>query len=166
MEEEKQLKKVTIYTDGACSGNPGPGGYGVILKYGEKRREIFGGYRLTTNNRMELMAVIIGLRELRYPCDATVFTDSQYVAEAITQGWAQRWRENGWKRNKKEKAINPDLWDELLNLCDLHEVKFEWLKGHAGDQDNERCDRLSVKASQMKDLATDEEYEVTHSVKT
>ncbi len=164
MEEEKQLKKVMIYTDGACSGNPGPGGYGVILKFGEKRREISGGYRLTTNNRMELMAVIVGLRELRYRCDVTVFTDSQYVAEAIMQGWAQRWRENNWKRNRKEKAVNPDLWNELLDLCEAHEVVFEWLKGHAGDPDNERCDRLSVQASQMKNLPADEEYEAKPSV--
>jgi len=161
MEEKKQLKKVTIYTDGACSGNPGPGGYGVILKYGEKRREISGGYRLTTNNRMELMAVIVGLQELRYRCDVKIYTDSQYVAEGITQGWAQRWKENGWKRNKKEKAVNTDLWSQLLDLCEAHKVEFEWLKSHAGDPDNERCDRLSVQASQRKELPLDELYEAS-----
>jgi len=154
-----ELKEVTIYTDGACSGNPGAGGYGVILCQDEARRELSAGYRLTTNNRMEIMAAIAGLKALKPGCRVTLYTDSQYVAQGITQGWAVKWRANGWMRNKKEKAINPDLWAVLLDLCDLHEVKFEWVRGHAGHPENERCDQLAVSASQKKDLPADEEYE-------
>lgn len=153
------LKQVTIYTDGACSGNPGPGGYGVILSSGEKRREASAGFRLTTNNRMELRAAIAGLQMLRYPCQVTLYTDSQYVVQGITQGWAARWRANGWQRNKKEKAINPDLWGQLLDLCAHHEVEFVWVKGHAGHPENERCDELAVLATQQPDLPADEGYE-------
>src|SRR3712207_2429428 len=109
------LKRVTIYTDGACLGNPGPGGYGVVLIYGTHKRELSGGFRLTTNNRMEIMAVIVGLQALKQRCAVTVYTDSQYVADSMTKGWAQRWRANGWRKNKKEKALNPDLWGQLLD---------------------------------------------------
>lgn len=154
-----ELKRVTIYTDGACSGNPGPGGYGIILTYGERRREISAGFRLTTNNRMELMAAIVGLQTLRYKCDVTLYTDSQYVAESIVQGWAARWRTNGWRRNKKDKAVNADLWSQLLDLCAEHEVNFRWVKGHAGHPENERCDELAVLAAQGKDLPPDKGYE-------
>ncbi len=153
------MKQVTIYTDGACSGNPGPGGYGTVLIYGGHRKELSGGFRRTTNNRMELMAVIAGLRALKEPCEVTVYTDSQYVADAMSKGWAKRWRANGWKRNQKEHAVNPDLWAELLDLCDYHRVKFIWVRGHAGNPENERCDRLGVTASQGRDLPADEEYE-------
>ena len=152
-------KHITIYTDGACSGNPGPGGYGVIVAYGQQRRELSAGYRRTTNNRMEMMAAIAGLKALKPGCRVTVYTDSLYVAQGITQGWAAKWRANNWQRNKKEKAVNPDLWAELLDLCDLHEIKFEWVKGHAGHPENERCDQLAVSASQAKDLPADEVYE-------
>lgn len=153
------MKQVTIYTDGACSGNPGPGGYGTVLIYDGHRKELSGGYRRTTNNRMELMAVIAGLRALRERCEVTVYTDSQYVADAISKGWAKRWRANGWKRNQKDRAVNPDLWAELLDLCEYHKVTFVWVRGHAGNPENERCDRLSVLASQGKDLPVDEVYE-------
>ncbi len=154
-----EIKPITIYTDGACSGNPGPGGYGVLVADGEKRHELSAGFRRTTNNRMEMMAAIAGLKALEPGCRVTVYTDSQYVAQGITQGWAIRWRANNWQRNKKEKAVNPDLWTVLLDLCDLHEIRFEWVKGHAGHPENERCDQLAVSASQAKDLPADEVYE-------
>lgn len=154
-----ELKHVTIHTDGACSGNPGPGGYGLILSYGEKRRELSAGFRRTTNNRMEMMAAIAGLQTLHYKCSVTLYTDSQYVADSINQGWAARWRLNGWRRNKKEKAVNTDLWAQLLDLCAQHEVTFTWVKGHAGHPENEHCDRLAVLAAQGRDLPADEEYE-------
>jgi len=155
----RELKSVTIYTDGGCLGNPGPGGYGVVLLYGQKRREMSGGFRLTTNNRMEIMAAIVGLETLRYRCHVTIYTDSQYLVRSITQGWAARWRANGWKRNAKERAVNPDLWERLLDLCAQHDVHFEWVKGHAGNPENECCDRLSVQATKGKDLPVDLGYE-------
>ena len=135
---------VTIYTDGACSGNPGPGGWGVILSYKGHKKELSGGERQTTNNRMELTAVIKGLSALTRPCRVNIVTDSKYVVDAITLGWARKWRAQGWMRNKKEKALNPDLWETLLNLLDLHEVTFTWVKGHAGHPENARCDELAV----------------------
>ena len=152
-------KQVTIYTDGACSGNPGPGGYGVVLIYGGHRRELSGGYRLTTNNRMELMAPIKGLEELKQRCRVTLLSDSQYVVEAMEKGWAKRWKCNGWKRNRREQALNPDLWDRLLALCERHEVEFRWLRGHAGNPENERCDQLAVQAARQTDLPQDKGYE-------
>jgi ribonuclease HI len=154
-----KLKEVTIYTDGACLGNPGPGGYGVVLLYGGSRKELSGGYRLTTNNRMEIMGVIVALKALKERCSVTVYSDSRYVVNTISLGWAARWRENGWKKNKKEKAVNPDLWAEILDLCEAHEVKMAWVPGHAGVEENERCDELSVKAANRKDLPADEFYE-------
>lgn len=154
-----ELKQVVIYTDGACTGNPGPGGYGIILQYGEKRREISAGFRRTTNNRMELMAAIVGLETLRYRCSVTICTDSQYLVKGITLGWARRWRANGWRRNAQEKAINADLWGRLLDLCAQHEVVFEWVKGHADHPENERCDRLAVLAAQGADLSIDTGYD-------
>lgn len=141
-------KQVTLYTDGACSGNPGPGGWGAILVYREVEREFSGGEEMTTNNRMELLAVIEGLSRLKEPCAVTVYSDSRYLVDAITQGWAVRWRENGWMRNKKDRALNPDLWERLLNLLEEHECEFVWVKGHAENPYNNRCDALAVAQSQ------------------
>jgi len=151
-------KKVTIYTDGACLGNPGPGGYGAVLLYGEHRKELSGGYRLTTNNRMEILAAIKGLEALKDPCAVTLYSDSQYVVNAISKGWAKRWRANAWKRNSREKALNPDLWERLLNLCSLHEVTFVWIRGHANNKENERCDVLSKEAAGQRGLEADPGY--------
>lgn len=157
--EELEQKEVKIYTDGACIGNPGPGGYGVVLLYGNRRKELSGGFQLTTNNRMEMMAAIVGLRALKCPCNITLYSDSKYVVDAIEKGWAKRWQDNDWKRNKKDKASNPDLWEQLLNLCDQHQIKFVWVKGHAGIPENERCDQLAVEASQQQNLPQDFGYE-------
>lgn len=156
---DKRLKQVVIYTDGACLGNPGPGGYGVILLYGKHRKELSGGFRLTTNNRMEIMAAIVGLSALKERCKVTVYTDSQYLADAMMQGWAKRWKSNGWRRNKKERALNSDLWDKLLNLCEQHDVEFVWIRGHNGNPENERCDKLSMQAAEQKNLPPDIGYE-------
>lgn len=143
------MKKVEIFTDGACKGNPGPGGWGSILRYKTTEREISGGEANTTNNRMELMAVIKALEMLKEPCEVTLYTDSQYVANALKLGWAKKWKANGWMRNKKEKALNPELWDKLLTLYDAHKVDVVWVKGHAGHPENERCDRLAVAAAEQ-----------------
>jgi ribonuclease HI len=159
----KGPKKVTIYTDGACLGNPGPGGYGVVLLYDGHRKELSGGFRLTTNNRMEMMAVIVALRALKERCSVTLYSDSEYVVNSISKGWAARWRANGWKRNKKDKAINADLWEQLLNLIDKHDVKMVWVRGHSGVKENERCDELSVAAALQKDLPVDEGYELSQN---
>ncbi len=137
-------KHVMIYTDGACSGNPGPGGWGAVLVYGGHEKELSGGEPDTTNNRMELTAVITALEALREPCEVTLTTDSKYVCDGITLGWAKGWRARGWKKSDKSPALNPDLWGKLLDLCDKHEVKFNWIKGHAGHEYNERCDQLAV----------------------
>ena len=142
-----ELKKVTLFTDGACSGNPGPGGWGCILRFGDISKELSGGEANTTNNRMELTALIEGLSALKYRCHVTVYSDSKYVLDAITQGWAKKWRQNGWMRNKKEKALNPDLWERLLTLLDGHEMEYVWVKGHAGHPENERCDEMAVEES-------------------
>ena len=142
------LTKVDIFTDGACSGNPGPGGYGTILRCQGVEKELSGGEADTTNNRMELMAVIMGLRALKRKCDITIYTDSQYVANGITKGWAEGWRRNGWKKADKKPALNPDLWGELLDLLEKQKYEIVWVKGHAGHPENERCDRLAVAASQ------------------
>ena len=136
--------RVTIYTDGACSGNPGPGGYGAILMYGEHKKELSGGEKLTTNNRMELMGVITALKALNRPCQVDLYTDSQYVVNGIEKGWARKWQANGWMRNKKEKAMNPELWQELLELLEIHQVSFHWVKGHAENPYNNRCDEIAV----------------------
>ena len=137
-------KHVKIYTDGACSGNPGPGGWGAVLVYGSNEKELSGGSPDTTNNRMELTAVITALEALREPCKVTLTTDSKYVCDGITLGWAKGWRARGWKKSDKSPALNPDLWGKLLDLCDKHEVEFNWIKGHAGHEYNERCDQLAV----------------------
>ncbi|MFQ5616432.1 MAG: ribonuclease HI [Anaerolineales bacterium] len=153
---------VVIYTDGACTGNLGPGGVGVLLVRGAHRKELSAGYRLTTNNRMELMAAIIGLRALEKPVKVTLYTDSKYLVDAVTKGWARRWRANGWRRNKREKAKNPDLWRELLDLCDQHDVRFRWVKGHDGNLENERCDQLAVQSIRRGELRVDAGYENDH----
>ncbi len=142
------MKEVSIYTDGACSGNPGPGGYGTILVYGSKEKELSEGFVATTNNRMELTAAIVGLQALREPCRVTLYSDSKYLVDAVTLGWAKKWKQNGWKRNSKEAAANPDLWEQLLQLIEIHQVEWIWVKGHAGHPMNERCDRLAVAATQ------------------
>ena len=153
------MKKVTIYTDGGCSPNPGPGGYGIVLIYGEQRRELSGGYRSTTNNRMELTAAIRGLQALKEPCDVTLFSDSQYVVNGITKGWARRWKSKGWIKSDKRLAENIDLWEDLLNLCETHTVRFEWIRGHNGHAENECCDRLAGDASRRQNLPIDSVYE-------
>jgi ribonuclease HI len=150
---------VTVYTDGACSGNPGPGGWGAVLLYGKHRKELSGGYRLTTNNRMEILAVIRAIEALKEPCRVTVISDSQYVVNAMTQGWARGWRAKGWRRSNKERAENPDLWERLLSLCDSHDVTFEWVRGHCSTAENERADQLAVAAYREGALAADEYYE-------
>ena len=142
------MKEVTVFTDGACSGNPGPGGWGAILRFGEHEKELSGGEAETTNNRMELSAVIAALSALKEPCRVTVVTDSKYVSDAVTLGWAEGWRKKGWKRAGGAPAQNPDLWEKLLNLLKVHEAKFVWVKGHDGHPENERCDRLAVAESQ------------------
>ena len=141
------MKEVHIYTDGACSGNPGPGGWGAILCYKDQKKEMSGGERQTTNNRMELTGVIMALRALKEPCEVTVTSDSKYVVDAMKLGWAEKWRANGWMRTKKEPAKNPELWEELLTLCEKHRVIFTWVKGHAENPYNNRCDELAVAES-------------------
>jgi len=153
------FKQVTIYTDGACLGNPGPGGYGVVLLYGNHRKEMSAGFRLTTNNRMEILAAIAGLQALKERCRVLLYSDSQYVVNAMQQGWAARWRENHWQRNKREKALNPDLWEQLLRCSELLDVEFRWLRGHAGHPENERCDQLAMAAAKGDNLAIDLGYE-------
>ena len=140
-------KQVEIFTDGACSGTPGPGGYGVILRYKGVSKELSGGEERTTNPRMELTAVITGLSALKEPCAVTLYSDSKYIIDAIQKGWAKKWRANGWMRNAKDPALNPDLWEKLLDLLEKHEVTFVWVKGHAGHPENERCDQLAVQES-------------------
>ncbi len=137
-------KQIEIFTDGACSGNPGAGGYGVILRYKGTTKELSGGEPHTTNNRMELMGVIAGLSALKEPCEVKLYSDSKYIVDAVNQGWAKKWRANGWKRGKNEPALNSDLWARLLDLLDVQEVTFIWVKGHAGHPENERCDKLAV----------------------
>ncbi len=149
------MKTVEIFTDGACSGNPGPGGYGVILRNAGRIKELSAGYRKTTNNRMELRAVITGMKALKEKCNVKIYSDSKYIVDAVRQGWAKRWQRNNWYRNKNEKALNPDLWQELLDLIDRHQVEFIWVKGHAGHQENERCDELAVAAAAGENLLED-----------
>ncbi len=138
------MKKVYIFTDGACSGNPGPGGWGAILRYKETEKELSGSEADTTNNRMELTACIMALRTLKEPCEVELTTDSQYVVNGIINGWAENWRSNGWRKADKKPALNSDLWEQLLNETERHKVTFNWIKGHAGHEENERCDKLAV----------------------
>ena len=144
----EQKKEVELFTDGACLGNPGPGGYGAILRWNGKEKEISGGEPSTTNNRMEISAAIAGLSALKIPCKVTLYSDSQYLVNAIQKGWAARWKRCGWMRTKTEPAQNKDLWETLLNLLERHQVEFVWVKGHAGHPENERCDRLAVAFAQ------------------
>ena len=143
----EKLTEVSIYTDGACSGNPGPGGYGVILISGSSRKELSGGEAETTNNRMELTAVLVGLGALKRRCNVTLYSDSKYVVDMVEQGWLARWRKNGWKRSQNEPAKNIDLLEQLWELLQAHQVKFVWVRGHADNELNNRCDELAVAAA-------------------
>jgi ribonuclease HI len=138
------LKQVEIFTDGACSGNPGAGGWGAVLRYNGVEKEISGGAANTTNNRMELSGVIAALKCLKEPCEVILCSDSKYVCDAISKGWAKSWRKNGWRKADKKPALNVDLWEELLNLAEQHKITVKWVKGHDGHPENERCDRLAV----------------------
>ena len=151
--------EIRIFTDGACSGNPGPGGFGVVLVAGTNRMELAKGFRKTTNNRMELLAVIEGLRSLKSRRRVEIWSDSKYVVEAIEKGWARKWRANGWRKADKKPALNPDLWQDLLALLDVHQVKFLWLRGHDGHPENERADQLAVTALRGPELLIDSVYE-------
>ena len=142
------MKTVTIYTDGACSGNPGPGGWGAILMYGAHNRELSGGEANTTNNRMELTAVIQALSMLKEPCIVDLWSDSKYVIDGLSKGWAKGWKARGWVKSNKKPALNPDLWDRLLTLTDIHTLRYHWVKGHAEIAFNNRCDELAVAESQ------------------
>ena len=141
------MKTVTIYTDGACSGNPGPGGWGAILMYGEQKKELSGGEARTTNNRMELLGVITALEALKEPCIVELYSDSKYVIDGLGKGWAKGWRARGWVKADKKPALNPDLWGRLLDLCERHTVNLHWVKGHAENPYNNRCDQLAVAES-------------------
>ena len=138
------MKTVTLYTDGACSGNPGPGGWGAILEYMGHEKELSGGEKNTTNNRMELTAVIKALQALKEPCTVELYSDSKYVIDALEKGWAVGWRKRGWIKSDKKPALNPDLWDTLLTLVETHDVRCHWVKGHASNPKNNRCDELAV----------------------
>ena len=142
------MKQVEIFTDGACSGNPGPGGWGTVLRFGAHEKELSGGEANTTNNRMELTAVIEGLKALKEPCLVTLTTDSKYVCDSITKNWVYGWKKRGWKKSDGKPALNVDLWEQLLPLLERHKVTFVWVKGHAGHPENERCDQLAVEQSQ------------------
>ncbi len=149
------MKKVLIYTDGSSRGNPGPGGYGTILLSGDHQRELSGGYKMTTNNRMELMAVIVALEKLKAPCDVEVFSDSKYVIDAMVKGWILGWRQKGWAKADKKPLKNTDLWRRLYEAMQTHKIKWTWVKGHAGNRYNERCDYLATFAAQGKNLPLD-----------
>ena len=141
------MKQVTIYTDGACSGNPGPGGWGAILEWNGREKELSGGERETTNNRMELSGVIFALSALKEPCAVDLYTDSKYVFDAVDKGWVYTWRKNGWRKADKKPALNVDLWERLLPLLETHRVTWHWVKGHAENEKNNRCDALAVAQS-------------------
>ena len=138
------MKTVTLYTDGACSGTPGPGGWGAILSYAGMEKELSGGEESTTNNRMELTAVIRGLQALKEPCIVELYSDSKYVIDALEKGWAVLWRKNGWRKADKKPALNPDLWETLLALTEMHKLHYHWVKGHAENEYNNRCDQMAV----------------------
>ena len=141
------MKTVTLYTDGACSGNPGPGGWGTILSYNGVEKELSGGNANTTNTRMELLAVISGLEALKEPCRVELYSDSKYVIDGLSKGWAASWRKNNWKKADKKPALNPDLWERLLDLVEKHQLSYHWVKGHADNPYNNRCDQLAVAES-------------------
>jgi ribonuclease H len=138
------MKHVEIYTDGACKGNPGPGGWSAVIVYGGAEKELSGGEAATTNNRMELIGAISGLGALKEPCEVTLYSDSKYLVDAVNLGWARSWKSRGWVKADKKPALNKDLWQKLLELLEIHKVTFIWVKGHAGHSYNERCDRLAV----------------------
>jgi len=156
---ESRIPIVEIYTDGACSGNPGPGGYGAILKHGSHEKEISGGYRLTTNNRMELTAVIKSLQELKKPCSVTIYSDSKYIVDAMNLGWVRKWMAGGWVKGDRSPVKNVDLWKKVIGLLQTHQVAWVWVKGHSDNEFNTRCDRLAVEASKSGLLETDAAYE-------
>ncbi len=141
------MKQIEIFTDGACSGNPGPGGWGAVLRYRGVEKELSGGEAQTTNNRMELTALIEALAVLKEPCEILLCSDSKYVIDGLQKGWAKGWKARGWKKADKSPALNPDLWDRLLTLAQPHTIRYQWIKGHAGHPENERCDRLAVEQS-------------------
>ena len=156
--EKAVLSHVVIYTDGAAEPNPGPGGFGVVLMAGKHRKELSGGFQRTTNNRMELMGVIVGLESLTKPCRVTLYSDSKYVVDSVEKGYVQKWSKNNWHRTKTDKAKNADLWARFLAIYSKHQVRFKWVKGHAGVPENERCDVLAVAAAQSYDTVPDEGY--------
>jgi ribonuclease HI len=157
-ENEDLQTTLIIHTDGCCLGNPGPGGYGVVLRQGERVKELSGGFRRTTNNRMEIFAAIAALEALKGRQKVELYTDSQYVVKAIEEGWARKWKRQNWMRNPKEAAVNPDLWERLLKACEMHRVTFKWVRGHAGNAGNERCDVLAKAAAKQADLPPDPGY--------
>ena len=151
--------RIVIYTDGSSLGNPGPGGYGVVIPSVGGKQELSGGFRRTTNNRMELLACIVGLEQFQEPSAVALYSDSRYVVDGITKGWAEGWRSKNWRKSNGDRALNTDLWQRLLDLCARHDVQFVWVKGHAGNPGNERCDQLAVQAASEADLPPDQEYE-------
>jgi ribonuclease HI len=155
--------RIILYTDGSSLGNPGPGGYGVVVSSSEGSRELSGGFRKTTNNRMELLACIVGLEQLDTPSAVDLYSDSRYVVDGITKGWAKKWQRNHWRKSTGDRALNIDLWQRLLALCDRHEVTFIWVKGHAGNPGNERCDQLANQAANRSNLPSDDGYESVSS---
>lgn len=163
IQTDVSLRTIVIYTDGACTGNPGPGGYGVVLIHGNQRKELSAGFRLTTNNRMEILGCIAGLKALNQPCDVTIYSDSKYVVDTMTKSWALKWRSRGWKRKDQngelKDALNTDLWAQMVELCDQHRVRFKWIRGHDGNQENERCDQLARAAAALDRLGIDTVYE-------
>lgn len=152
-------KSVTIYSDGACLGNPGRGGYGTVLLSGEHRKELSAGFRRTTNNRMELLGAIVGLEALKQPCSVTLWSDSQYVIHALSKGWLDGWQKRGWRTASKEPVKNQDLWQRLLRAIDGHTIEWRWVRGHTGDVENERCDELAVAAANGGDLQEDQGFD-------
>ena len=152
------MKKIEIFTDGACSGNPGKGGYGVILSYNGVKKEISEGFESTTNNRMELLAAIKGLEALKEPCEVTLYSDSKYLVDAINKKWIDSWQKNGWKNSKKEPVKNRELFERLIALLKIHSVEFSWVKGHDGHEENERCDFLATSAASGENLSIDKDY--------
>ena len=156
------MKNVVIYADGACLGNPGPGGFGLVLIYGATQREWAKGFRLTTNNRMEILGCLTGLQMLKEPCQVTIYSDSRYVVDTMTKSWAVNWRRNSWQRKEAGRwkpAVNSDLWAPMLEMCEMHRVVFNWVRGHAGNAGNERCDELARTAAMSSQLAVDLGYE-------
>jgi ribonuclease HI len=159
LDYDVMMPKIQIYTDGACEPNPGRGGYAAVLIHPKKRMEISGGFLLTTNNRMELLAALKGLEQLKEPCEVTLYSDSKYVVDSMQLGWAAGWKKKNWWRTNQERAENFDLWDRLLALCEKHQVTFQWVRGHAGNTENECCDRLSCAALKDSNLEIDHGYE-------